>query len=259
METPPVPPYRPSIFLSIYEWLSHRIDLSSGWDRLPRYTGALVLGGLRTQLRRTNLYDTSKAPSNQPPPPGGKGDRHLTARTVDGSFNDLQVPEMGRAGTRFGRNVPLQKTFPQNERLLLRPSPRVVSRQLLTRERFIPATSLNLLAGAWLQFMVHDWLSHGKNQKHNPWRIELEPDDDWPQRPMHILRTRRDPTLPDRADGQPPTFINTASPWWDASQLYGNDEKTEAAVRAGEGGKLRVEPNRLLPVDPKTGVEITGV
>jgi hypothetical protein len=259
METGSVPPLRPSSFLRIYEWLAHRIDLSSGWDRLPRYTGALVLGGLRTQLRRTNLYDTSKAPSNQPPPPGAKGDRHLTARTVDGSFNDLQVPDMGRAGTRFGRNVPLQKTFPQNERLLLRPSPRVVSRELLTRERFIAATSLNLLAGAWLQFMVHDWLSHGKNEKHNPWRIELEPDDEWPQRPMQILRTRRDPTRPDRADGQPPTFINTASPWWDASQLYGNDEKTEAAVRAGEGGKLRIEPNRLLPVDPKTGVEITGV
>jgi hypothetical protein len=53
METGSVPPLRPSIFLRIYEWLAHRIDLSSGWDRLPRYTGALVLGGLRNQLRRT--------------------------------------------------------------------------------------------------------------------------------------------------------------------------------------------------------------
>jgi hypothetical protein len=259
MGTGSVPPFRPSLFLRLYEWLAHRIDLSNGWDRLPRYTGALVLGGLRTRLRRKNLYDTSQAPTNQSSAPIARGDHYLTARTADGSFNDLQVPDMGRAGTRFGRNVPLQRTYLQPERLLLRPNPRLVSRQLLTREKFIPATSLNLLAAAWLQFMVHDWLSHGKNQKHNPWRIELEPDDDWPQRPMQILRTRRDPTRPDRADGQPPTFINIASPWWDGSQLYGNDEKTEAMVRAGEGGKLKIEPSRLLPTDPKTGVEITGV
>ena len=37
----------------------------------------------------------------------------------------------------------------------------MVSRELLTRHDFIPATSLNLLAAAWIQFMVKDWFSHG--------------------------------------------------------------------------------------------------
>jgi hypothetical protein len=188
-----------------------------------------------------------------------KGDRFLTARTADGSFNDLRRPDMGRAGTRFGRNVPVRYTYPESPRSLLRPSPRLVSRRLLTRESLIPATSLNLLAGAWLQFMVHDWLSHGKNQKEDPWQIELEADDDWPQRPMRILRTRRDPTRPGDGGAQPPTFVNTASHWWDASQLYGSDEKVQQTVRSGESGKLRVEPDRLLPIDPATGVEVTGV
>ena len=254
-----VPPFRPSLLLRLHAWVSHRIDRSSGWDKLPRYTGALVLGGLRTQLRKRNLHDTSAAPTTGTSAPIVKGDRFLTARTADGSFNDLRRPDMGRAGTRFGRNVPVRYTYPETPRSLLRPSPRLVSRRLLTRESFIPATSLNLLAGAWLQFMVHDWLSHGKNQKENPWQIELEADDDWPQRPMRILRTRRDPTRPGDGGPQPPTFVNTASHWWDASQLYGSDEKVQQTVRSGESGKLRVEPNRLLPVDPATGVEVTGV
>src|SRR5919108_721782 len=143
MGTRSVPPFRPSPLLRLYAWLAHRIDLSSGWDRLPRYTGAAVLGGLRTQLRRKNLYDTSQAPNIHASAPIARGDGYLTARTVDGSFNDLQVPSMGRAGERFGRNVPLRRAYPQREELLLTPNPRQVSRRLLTRETFIPATSLN--------------------------------------------------------------------------------------------------------------------
>ena len=41
------------------------------------------------------------------------------------------------------------------------PNPRVVSRELLTRDSFVPATSLNMLAAAWIQFMTRDWFSHG--------------------------------------------------------------------------------------------------
>ncbi|MDP9248752.1 MAG: heme peroxidase [Candidatus Dormibacteraeota bacterium] len=258
MPSGPVPPFRPSLIGRLQAWWARRVDRSIGWDQLPRYTGALVLAGIRTTLRWKNLHDTSALPAVHPTVPAVKGDRHLTTRTADGSFNDLSVPAMGSAGTRFGRNVPLKYTYPEADRSLLTPSPRVVSRRLLTRETFIPATSLNLLAAAWLQFMVHDWLSHGKNQKENPWRVELDRDDPWPQRPMQILRTRPDPTRPKDATG-PPTFANTATHWWDASQLYGGDHQAEAMVRAGEGGKLKIESNRLLPVDPQTGIERTGV
>src|ERR1700730_6371268 len=98
-----VRPFRPSLLLRLYACFSHRVDLSSGWDKLPRYTGALVLGGLRTQLRKTNLYDTSAAPTIENSAPIAKGDRYLTAPTADGSFDDLRRPDMGRADTRFGR------------------------------------------------------------------------------------------------------------------------------------------------------------
>jgi len=226
---------------------------------LPRYTAALVLSGLRLTLRKTNLYDTEHLPSTGHLDPPVDDERKFTARTADGSWNDLRVPTMGRANSRFGRNVPNERTYPEPDDRLLEPSPRRVSRELLARRDFIPAASLNLHAAAWIQFMVHDWLSHGENQKSDPWQIELDTDDDWPEQPMRILRTRRDPTRPHEGHGAPPTFANIASHWWDASQLYGSDHATQERVRSGDGGRLRVDPGGFLPLDPATGVEVTGV
>ena len=63
---------------------------------------------------------------------------------------------------------------------MLDPSPRLVSRELLTRDEFQPATTLNLLAGAWIQFEVHDWFSHGKPAPEEPWEIPVADDDPGP-------------------------------------------------------------------------------
>ena len=38
----------------------------------------------------------------------------------------------------------------------------------MTRDEFIPATTLNVLAAAWIQFEVHDWFSHGPNDLEDP-------------------------------------------------------------------------------------------
>jgi hypothetical protein len=58
---------------------------------------------------------------------------------------------MRSARTLFGRNVPLEFTYPENNWALLSPNPRTVSRELLTRHEFQPATTLSLLAAARLQ------------------------------------------------------------------------------------------------------------
>ena len=107
---------------------------------------------------------------------------------------------MGMIGARFGRNVPLDRTLPGAAAGLLEPNPRLVSRKLLTRDEFKPATIVNVLAGAWLQFEVHDWFSHGKNVAEEPFELELDDDDPWPDRPMRIERTRNDPR-PDENGG----------------------------------------------------------
>jgi hypothetical protein len=233
--------------------ISRRLDHRYGWDHLPRPLGILTLIGIRQRLRKKNLYDTGTGVPVQP----ADGDRHLTARTIDGSYNDLSNPAMGAIGARFGRNVPVDRTWPETEPGILEPNPRRVSRELLTREKFIPATTLNVIAGAWLQFEVHDWFSHGTNEPENPWEIDLAQDDDWWQRPMRIARTRRDPT--DTDDSGPPTFVTADSHWWDGSQIYGSERGFADAIRANEGGRLRVDELGLLPKDLEKHVDIEGV
>ena len=159
---------------------------------------------------------------------------------------------MGMAGARFGRNAPLKRTFPDTANLL-RPNPRSVSLELLTRESFVPATTLNVLAAAWLQFMIRDWFSHGKSPQEDPFEVPLDTGDPWPEHPMRILRTQPDPsrTPGDDAAGTPPTYANVESHWWDGSQLYGSNAEIQAQVRLGQDGKLKIGPDGLVPVDPR--------
>jgi hypothetical protein len=232
------------------------IDRRVRWYRLPRPLALVVLIGLRTVLRRRNLYDTQSERWHARPPCSPPHD--LTARTLDGSFNDLETPAMGSIGARFGRNVPLAFTYPDTEHILT-PNPRTVSRELLTRDRFIPATTLNMLAAAWLQFMIHDWFSHGKNEKERPWEIPLADDDPWPEHPMRILRTRADPTRSPEEANLPPTYANTETHWWDASQIYGTTEEFQRRIRTGTDGKLIMGPDGLIPLDPTSLTQLAGV
>ncbi len=171
---------------------------------------------------------------------------YAATRTPDGTYNDLGDPPMGRAGSRFGRNVPLERTRPELLPELLRPSPRTVSRELMTRVRFQPATALNSLVAAWLQFMVKDWLSHGTGPTDDLWRVPLLETDPWPDHPMVIPRTPADPTRPSEPDGRPPTYVNAQTHWWDASQLYGRDLSAQRRLRSGTDGKLRIRPDGVL-------------
>jgi hypothetical protein len=227
-------------------------DRRFGWDRLPLPLGVFTLAGLRTRLREENLYDTGAGGAKAAPDTGPHD-----SRTVDGSYNDLEQPAMGMIGARFGRNIPLGSTYPETLPGLLDPSPRLVSRRLLTRDEFKPATIVNVLAGAWLQFEVHDWFSHGKNPPEEPFEVELDADDPWRDRPMRIERTRTDPS-PD-ANGGAATWVTTDSHWWDGSQIYGSEPVITNALREGAGGRLRLDPDGQLPRDLDAKLDLTGV
>jgi hypothetical protein len=240
--------YRTSLPWRVYDAGAHALDRFIGWDRLPMPLGFAVLLGLRNTLRRSNLFDTGQTHGS----PLSWDPAVAVQRTSDGSFNDLASPSMGMVGTRFGRNVPIEATRVEPEPALLSPNPRTVSLELLARREFIPATSVNLLAAAWIQFMVKDWFSHGQGDPQRAWEIDIDGSDPWPQRPFRILKTMVDRTrMP--GDDRPETFVNIDTHWWDGSQIYGSTPDQQHERRSHDEGKLWIDSKGLLmlPDDPK--------
>jgi hypothetical protein len=178
--------------------------VSDDWYDLPRPVAGIRLYRIRDEMREKNLYDTEEPPlESSTAPPGGEV---YNIRTSDGTYNDLSCPRMGSAGMRFGRNVPLSEAFPDTANLLT-PSPREVSLELLTRDVFQPATILNVIAAAWIQFMVHDWFVHKKGSWTHTHDIPLRDGDGWHERPMRVPKT---PAEPPKVAGstRPPAYIN---------------------------------------------------
>ncbi|MFL6093813.1 MAG: peroxidase family protein [Blastococcus sp.] len=255
---PPVPgaDYRRTPFWRLYDWIAQVIDHRRGWDKLPLPAGLAVLIGVRTILRQQNLHDPSTVVPLEAPPVPERTPEHLVARSVDGTYNDLDHPDMGRAGARFGRNIPLDRVLPVTREQLMEPNPREVSRRLLTRNPFLPATSINTLAASWLQFMIHDWFTHGEGDTSRLVDIPLEPGDPWWENPMRIPRIKLDPTRPAGADG-PITTVNDVTHWWDGSSLYGSSLDEQQRARTGEGGRLRLTDDGQIPIPDDPALDPT--
>ena len=234
--------------------LTRSLRTKRPWYKLPTVLAIPHLIRMRNELRRKNLHDTEEPPlakrsESEPLPPDV-----AETRTADGSYNDLGCPHMGAAGRRFGRNFPLEHTRPDTANLL-NPNPREVSRALMTRDTFKPAEILNLLAAAWIQFMVHDWFVH-KSADGRRIDIPIAPEDTWPDKAMRIRATEPDPAP--AGSTRPPAYANLNSHWWDASQIYGTDAATAMKLRSGTGGKLKLTESGRLFLDPESGIEITG-
>jgi hypothetical protein len=266
------------------------------WHRLPTWLAVMNLGAFRETLRAQNLVNTSDIPvtnpqNRSPIPPFDP--RYVTQREDDGYYDDLGKPSMGSAsintvsqppagssmqaaydsmyfnksqpGARFGRNVPLDQVFP-DESNLLNPSPRLISNELLARDTFKPATILNLLAAAWIQFETHDWFNHGEppseKESIDPYKVALPDGDQWHECPMRIRPTRPDPTRDyeeerRRHDGRladPPSYANAESHWWDGSQIYGSNPETTLRLRSdyqkdADGRPILDEHGHHIPTD----------
>ncbi len=214
----------------------------------------------------------------------------IRSRTLTGICNDIRNPLMGATGMPFARNVEFEATFPElgatalarnrhGGRLgLLKPDPQVISRRLLTRAsapddtchegRGLPgssaaarcaykaASTLNVLAAFWIQFMTHDWFSHLDEGRNAPTTMAmgcLSERVDGVERPLTAAAAARlgcragdridVATVAESAD--PPRFDdggrarlarafrstrNTVTAWWDASQLYGHDATSRRRV-----------------------------
>ncbi|KAJ3292194.1 hypothetical protein HK104_005519 [Borealophlyctis nickersoniae] len=213
--------------------------------------GLLYLAGVRDQLEAKNLHDSYNS-NDYPTATCTAADRF--ARTLDGTCNDLDKPAMGSLGYRFGRNIPVEKGFP-DEGKLMTPNPRTIGQKLMMRDTFKPATTLNMFVLSWIQFQVHDWMDHERDWG-SPIDVPIPDGDPLAGTGQKIYLPRSVPDTTQTNSSRPKAFKNRVTHWWDMSQIYGTDRATNQRIRTGVDGKLKIE-NNLLPID-ETGIEITG-
>jgi hypothetical protein len=244
----------------------------------------LKLAKTRNNAEKRNLFDsyrngartTLMAPGTRPPGTAG------VYRQTDGTWTDPDHPTAGASFTLFGRNTDPSVTRTDDERTLLEPSPAEVARVLLhcdrpEGQREIPF--LNHLTGWWIQFQNHDWVVAGDPHPTEVHMVPLGEED--PRRQQYgidALPVPRRVESPHKAlakDGIEPR-TNVVTSWWDGSQVYGSGEtdlllptgevvacgllraKSERTGEAGKGAYLDL-PEGFLPVDPRTGVERSGL
>lgn len=233
------------------------------WHRLPTPLGLLNLMAFRQTLRRHNLIDTEahEAPPEAGPVKAPPDEELLVRRSYDGSFNDLSAPRMGAVGATFGRTMaPVYRPDRFDS-----PNPVTVSRELLRREAFIPATSLNVIAAAWIQFQVHDWVKHRRLPvSTRSVEVPLPPGETWQNTPggprEAVMRFGEDEAVPTPGGRPPIVFASDVSHWWDGSEVYGGDRSAATALREPDGGAgLRLEDGHL-PNGPNgsNGSPLTG-
>lgn len=255
--------YKPSLpsraLIAIYKQINKYVP----WHKLPNYIAVLNLNAFRDELRQKNLHDVYPSPEDQGRLgcPHMNDDQYLHARHSDGLFNDLAAPKMGCAGMRFGRNVPREVTNKPSDEDIMTPNPRLISEQLLKRDTFKPATILNLLAAAWIQFQVHDWFQH-ENSATEKYDVPLPKGDTWNSggTTMAIEKTLADEPL-DETDKKAPAYRNQNTHWWDGSQIYGSTEARTTELRGqAKNGKLTVDAQKFATYLPRdeNGIPQTG-
>ena len=196
------------------------------------------------------------------------GPRATYQRNEDGTMNNLAYPAMGCRFSRLGHNMLSTRPVGADPGLL-HPSPLIISERLLSRGgNFKPATTLNLLAGAWIQFQVHDWFGHENEHQDAGRDIRVPKAGSWPPTGMGeefdklvdpsgemvIPRTAPDPTNSFPLNGRTPAFRNKDPQWWDGSQIYGESVQETLRLRTDPDknelcphGRLYLDERQLLP------------
>ena len=210
-------------------------------------------------------------------------------RTATGAWN-TDNPMEGAAGSRFiwqGNTVGRR-----SDTTLDAPNPLAVANELLRWDGQGPRKEvpfLNVLAVAWIQFMVHDWVNHRGAADGGEIRVPFPPDDPRARKYGRPYMTFRR-TQPAITGSNAFAYENEVTAWWDASQIYGSDQFTQDRLRARDGltwikllevdrharkearrlpsgcavtdldagGKLYVEKDGQPPIDPTSGLIDSG-
>lgn len=170
------------------------------------------------------------------------------ARTIDGSNNNLEHPDWGQKDTVFVRRSPAayadEAGAPSGAD---RPNPRHISNEINNqRGRDVDPRQLSGMVWGWGQFLDHD-ITATPNSGAMDWNIAVpagdrhfDPDGTG-EKFIPFSRSLAAEGHPGREQ------FNAITSWVDASNVYGSDPVRAAALRSGEGGKLKTSPGNMLP------------
>ncbi|XP_064622614.1 uncharacterized protein LOC135484851 [Lineus longissimus] len=180
-------------------------------------------------------------------------------RTLDGRCNDPRNILAGGVDYPLDRSVSLAYAVPETDTLHI-PSARLVSQQLLRRDKVKLSPYENQLLTFFIQLLLHDFVDHGFN-KSDIMSIPIpETDPVFPE--QTTIRAKKttyssyplDPSVPqDYVE-----FDNKNTAWWDASYIYGFSPGVQAQLRTFENGKLILDDDDRLFIDDKTMIPLIG-
>ncbi|KAH9790518.1 alpha-dioxygenase 1 [Citrus sinensis] len=163
---------------------------------------------------------------------------------------NIMIPSISE-GNFCGRNVLLDD---QKDKLM-KPDPMVVATKLLARRNYKDTgKQFNMIAASWIQFMIHDWVDHLEDTNQVELIAPNEVADKCPLSSFKFFKTKEVPTgFYEMKTGT----INTRTPWWDGSALYGSTMARLQKVRTFKDGKLKISEDGLLLHD-QDGIAVTG-
>ncbi|OVA03706.1 heme peroxidase [Macleaya cordata] len=227
--------------------IMHFIDKLGIWHRLPVFLGGGYLAIRRHLHQQYNLINVGTTPISVRFNPVD-----YPYRTADGKYNDPFGDGAGSQGTFFGRNIP-----PVNQKdKLLQPDPMLVATKLLARKSYKDTgKQFNMIAASWIQFMIHDWMDHLEDTKQIELTAPSEVASQCPLKSFKFYKTKEVPTgFFDIKKGS----LNTRTPWWDGSVIYGSNAEKLGKVRTFKDGKLKISDEDGLLMHDQDGIAISG-
>ena len=216
------------------------------WYKLPRLFAMPRLIEIRNELRAKNLHDTEEPalPSARFPRPRSRAEDD---RTVDGTYNDLTCPPMGAATALRPQRPARARASGHGQPVRAQPARRQPraddARRRSSRRRSSTCSrprgfSSWCTTGSCTSGRAPRTASTSRSRRATTGRT----------RTMRVPRS-----VPDAAPAgstRPPAYTNPNSHWWDASQVYGCDERRSASRCARRRRQAEDRAERPAPARP---------
>lgn len=175
-------------------------------------------------------------------------------RAIDGSFNNLQNPEWGKANTQLVRTTSIEYADGISEPAggsdgSGRPNPREISNRVVAQTgEILNDRQLTNFLFQWGQFVDHDLDLTGEAHPLESFGIPVPKKDPYmlPTTEVPLFRSHFDPSTGTSLDN-PRQQINQITAFLDASNVYGSDPQRGAALRTMSGGRMQTSAGDLLP------------